>query len=284
MARRAKGLGERHKRILAFLKEYQDREGYPPTIREIGEATGISSTSVVNYYLDQLERMGRIERQRKIIRGVKLNENLETSTSIPESIKLEISRKAFISYAREDLSYAQQIYSLLKDNNISPWLDYFDLIPGQDWDMKIQKEIETSDYIIICLSNHSVTKKGYIQKEIRKALSVLEEFPEGDIYLIPIKLDDCNVPTSLLAKQWLDWNEPDSQKKLLKVFDYPNISSRFSRKKRTLNLQEPRDYVIYSLQEERTMDEIISNLIFKYDLKPSQAEKIYNEGYKDSLA
>ena len=72
MARKSKGLGERHKKILAFLQTYQGRMGYPPTIREIGEDTGISSTSVVNYYLDQLEKMGKIERQRKISRGVRL--------------------------------------------------------------------------------------------------------------------------------------------------------------------------------------------------------------------
>ncbi|MBT3337806.1 MAG: repressor LexA [Anaerolineae bacterium] len=72
MVRKSKGLGDRHKKILAFLKAYQEREGYPPTIREIGEETDISSTSVVNYYLDQLEKMGKIERQRKISRGVRL--------------------------------------------------------------------------------------------------------------------------------------------------------------------------------------------------------------------
>ena len=72
MARKSKGLGERHKKILKFLESYQTSEGYPPTIREIGEATSISSTSVVNYYLDQLEKMGKIERQRKISRGVRL--------------------------------------------------------------------------------------------------------------------------------------------------------------------------------------------------------------------
>ena len=75
MARKAKGLGERHKKILDSLKLYQQREGYTPTIREIGEATNISSTSVVNYYLDQLEKMGKIERQRKISRGVRLAGN-----------------------------------------------------------------------------------------------------------------------------------------------------------------------------------------------------------------
>ncbi len=74
MAHKKKGLSERHKKILRFLKSHQKREGYPPTIREIGKATNISSTSVVNYYLDQLEKMGKIERQRKISRGIQLTD------------------------------------------------------------------------------------------------------------------------------------------------------------------------------------------------------------------
>ncbi len=72
MVRKSKGLGERHQRILEFLQVYQHANKYPPSIREIGEKTGISSTSVVNYYLDQLEKRGLIERDRKISRGVRL--------------------------------------------------------------------------------------------------------------------------------------------------------------------------------------------------------------------
>ena len=72
MVRKSKGLGERHQRILDFLLEYQRENRYPPSIREIGNKTGISSTSVVNYYLDQLEKKGMIERDRKISRGVRL--------------------------------------------------------------------------------------------------------------------------------------------------------------------------------------------------------------------
>jgi repressor LexA len=72
MVRKSKGLGERHQRILDFLQVYQRENKYPPSIREIGEKTGITSTSVVNYYLDQLEKMGKIERDRKISRGVRL--------------------------------------------------------------------------------------------------------------------------------------------------------------------------------------------------------------------
>lgn len=73
MVRKSKGLGERHQKILDFLSEYQRENRYPPSIREIGEKTGISSTSVVNYYLDQLEKKGLIERDRKISRGVRLS-------------------------------------------------------------------------------------------------------------------------------------------------------------------------------------------------------------------
>jgi repressor LexA len=73
MVRKSKGLGERHQKILDFLSEYQRENKYPPSIREIGEKTGISSTSVVNYYLDQLEKKGLIERDRKISRGVRVS-------------------------------------------------------------------------------------------------------------------------------------------------------------------------------------------------------------------
>ncbi len=72
MVRKSKGLGERHQRILDFIQDYQRKHKHPPSIREIGESCGISSTSVVNYYLDQLEKNGNIERDRKISRGLRV--------------------------------------------------------------------------------------------------------------------------------------------------------------------------------------------------------------------
>lgn len=72
MARRKEGLSDRHKKILGVLEHYQANVGYPPSIREIGREADISSTSVVNYYLEQLEEMGYIERDRKVSRGMRL--------------------------------------------------------------------------------------------------------------------------------------------------------------------------------------------------------------------
>lgn len=72
MVRKSKGLGERHQKILDFIASYQREHKHPPSIREIGEHCNISSTSVVNYYLDQLEKEGLLERDRKISRGMRL--------------------------------------------------------------------------------------------------------------------------------------------------------------------------------------------------------------------
>lgn len=70
--RRSKVLSERQKKILEVLESFQANTGYPPSIREICEQAGISSTSVVNYYLDQLQEMGYIERDGRVSRGIRL--------------------------------------------------------------------------------------------------------------------------------------------------------------------------------------------------------------------
>ena len=73
MARkRAKGLTERQKRILEVLERFQDQNGYPPSIREICDRANISSTSVVKYYLSQLEESGHIERDGRVSRGIRV--------------------------------------------------------------------------------------------------------------------------------------------------------------------------------------------------------------------
>ena len=68
----AKELSERQQKILAFLREFIREHRFPPTIRQIGENVGISSTSVVKYNLDVLERENLIERDREISRGIRL--------------------------------------------------------------------------------------------------------------------------------------------------------------------------------------------------------------------
>ena len=73
----AKGkLSERQEEMITFIGSFTRDKGYPPTIRQIGEAVSISSTSVVNYNLNKLERDGYIMRDLKVSRGVRLAEGV----------------------------------------------------------------------------------------------------------------------------------------------------------------------------------------------------------------
>lgn len=67
-----RSLSDRQRRILEFIGRFQRQHGYPPTVREIGQEVGISSTSVVDYNLRALERMGHLRRDREISRGLEL--------------------------------------------------------------------------------------------------------------------------------------------------------------------------------------------------------------------
>ena len=77
-------------------------------------------------------------------------------------------------------------------------------MPGQDWDLEINKAVRESDAVIVCLSRSSITKEGYIQKEIRAVLSVADEKPEGIIFLIPLKSEECVVPKKVKRYQWAE--------------------------------------------------------------------------------
>jgi repressor LexA len=66
-------LSDRQKMILEFIQLWVDQNGYPPTIREIGEAVGINSTSVVNYNLNKLVKEGFITRSKEVSRGIRMN-------------------------------------------------------------------------------------------------------------------------------------------------------------------------------------------------------------------
>lgn len=84
MARkRSKNLSERQKKILEILETFQTKNGYPPSIREICNQASISSTSVVNYYLVQLQEQGFIQRDGRVSRGIRLIVPLSDINNLP---------------------------------------------------------------------------------------------------------------------------------------------------------------------------------------------------------
>ena len=80
--------------------------------------------------------------------------------------------KVFLCHSKDDKHKVRDLYRRLISNGFNAWLDEEKLLPGQNWDFEIRKAIRETDIVIACLSNNSVTKAGYVQKEIRFALDV----------------------------------------------------------------------------------------------------------------
>jgi TIR domain len=129
-------------------------------------------------------------------------------------IGVEKMNQIFISYAKEDRPTARQIYEELRQRGFSAWLDVCNLRPGQDWQVEIKKAIKNSTIFLACLSKHAVTKRGFVQSELKLALKILDTIPEDEIYLIPIRLDQCVIPSRLEHLQWVDYFEADGPGKL----------------------------------------------------------------------
>lgn len=144
-----------------------------------------------------------------------------------------MSVRPFISYAREDRDTASRLYRHLRDNGAQPWLDLEELLGGQDWKHAITRAIAESSHFIALISAHSVNKQGFVQKELRQALDILETFPPGDVFVIPVRIDESKPRHDRLADlHWVDL--------------FPDYQEGFRRLLRSLRIEttlpEPTEY------------------------------------------
>ena len=122
--------------------------------------------------------------------------------------------RVFLCHSSGDKPAVRSLYKKLGQDNFRPWLDEEDLIPGQDWAVEIARAVRASDIVVVCLSRSSITKEGFVQKEIRQALDVADEKPEGAIFIIPLRLEDCEVPERLRRWHWVNLFDSNGYDKL----------------------------------------------------------------------
>ncbi len=126
--------------------------------------------------------------------------------------------RVFLCHSSNDKPAVRELYQKLRAEPwIQPWLDEEELYPGDDWEMAIEKAVEKSDVVLACISNGSINKRGFVQKELRFALDVALEMPEETIFIIPLRLEECTPPRSLRDWHYADYFEGNRERALQRL-------------------------------------------------------------------
>ena len=113
--------------------------------------------------------------------------------------------RIFIAYVNEDSDLAGGIFEALRQAGFDPWLDKQKLLPGQNWGRAIRNALETSDFVVCCFSQNSLHKRGGFQAEMRYALESAQRLPLDEVFLLPVRLEECPVPVEVAREmQYVD--------------------------------------------------------------------------------
>jgi hypothetical protein len=190
--------------------------------------------------------------------------------------------KVFLCHSSGDKPAVHGLYNRLRSaaDYISPWLDEEDLLPGQRWEDEIPVAVRNCDVVLVCLSNESINKSGYVQKEIKVALDAADRQPEGTIFLIPVKLEECEIPNRLSHLHYVNLFEDRGFQRLMRAIESRaeklkiNVADR-KQSKRTRSPHEFSDWM-HELEHNKQTDylEVVSSpsFIAEYPLSLSPSE------------
>ena len=128
-----------------------------------------------------------------------------------------IPQRIFLCHASDDKPFVRALHLRLRADGLDTWLDEEDLVPGQTWEAEITKAVHSCIAVVVCLSAKSISKEGFVQKEIRIALDAADYKPEGTIFVIPARIDDCRVPDRLNRWHWVNLFADNGYDELVKA-------------------------------------------------------------------
>jgi hypothetical protein len=113
--------------------------------------------------------------------------------------------RVFLAYVIEDREAAGRLYDGLARRGFDPWMDCRKLLPGQNWPRAIERAIAGADFFLGCFSPRSTIKRGQFQAELRYALDCADRVPLDQIYFIPVRLEECGMPSRIRERyHWVD--------------------------------------------------------------------------------
>lgn len=176
---------------------------------------GIGLVLAMLLVVSELSRGGFLSSQRRLANDVRVAADetsavdsadlLASCNDCEVGIASEPVDRIFICYARRDEELARRLYEDLKKEGYCVWIDVVDLRPGEVWKSRISREIQSSRLFIALMSKYSLSRRGYVQRELKEGIDVLREMPDDRIFMIPVRVDHCRPADPILAElNWVD--------------------------------------------------------------------------------
>ena len=222
-----------HRRTLAHLvqqaAEYGSEVFAPPQT-----ASGISKART------EIRRIKAILRAEGVTVTDEPNETSSAYDTEPEALSkptTSVRLKVFLCHSKIDKLNVRNLYQRLRADGFQPWLDEEELIGGQDWDAEIAQAVRESDVVLVCLSQNASNRTGYIHREIEYALDIADRQPKGTIFIIPLRLEECDVPQRLSRWHWINLFEERGYARLVQSLRHRATAKQNS----SINLDELRN-------------------------------------------
>ncbi len=156
MARRNLGLSERHRKIMEYLTKFQNSNGYSPSIRQIGDSINVKSTSLVDYYLNQLQQMGFIDREDRISRSIRVVNPISENAPLKEKVTEAVQNVAATLSDLVSIPLAGRIVASAPIPMPASDLPYFDSESSVDIARSLLPTRETNDLFALEVSGDSM--------------------------------------------------------------------------------------------------------------------------------
>jgi len=128
---------------------------------------------------------------------------------------MKTSAQIFLSYSPRDVEKVASLYESLISEGHAPWMDARNILPGENRRLAIERAMHKADFFIACLSANSVDERGLLQSQFKDALTNLRDKLESDIYLIPVRFEECEVPSYFQDLQGADLFTQEGPSQLL---------------------------------------------------------------------
>lgn len=121
----------------------------------------------------------------------------------------------FLIHAHADREAVYKLFQRMQKEGINVWLDSERLMPGQDWQNEIRNALLKCDAVVVCLSRAFDQKRGYRHEELKLAIEKADLLPDDEVFIIPARLEECEVPDSLRHLHRVDLFRAGGFKKLI---------------------------------------------------------------------